>query len=89
MRSIPGRRSSPHSDAAWLAARCRGECADGSVFLHATAVAFQAPDDFVKAVQDTQKKTQDAYEAGLVGVISLSSSSTEAQTTPMRESPMP
>jgi glycosyltransferase involved in cell wall biosynthesis len=43
MRSIPGRRSSPPSDAAWLAARCRGACAEGSVFLHAPAVAFQAP----------------------------------------------
>ena len=43
MRSIPGRRSSPPSDAAWLAARCRGECRRGSVFLHAPAVAFQAP----------------------------------------------
>src|SRR3981081_4890817 len=26
--------------------------------------AFQGPGDFVKAVQDTQKKAQDAYEAG-------------------------
>ncbi|MEA2996149.1 MAG: hypothetical protein QOG74_1698, partial [Alphaproteobacteria bacterium] len=30
--------------------------------------AFQAPGDFVKAVQDTQKKAQDAYEAGLAAV---------------------
>ncbi len=42
MRSIPGRRSTPRSDAAWLAARSRGECAAGSVFLHAPAAAFQA-----------------------------------------------
>src|SRR6185312_14841524 len=43
MRSIPGRRSSRSSDAAWVAARSRGDCLDGSVFLHAPAVAFQAP----------------------------------------------
>jgi glycosyltransferase involved in cell wall biosynthesis len=43
MRSIPGRRSSTSSDAAWVAARSRCECADGSVFLHAPTVAFQAP----------------------------------------------
>ena len=30
--------------------------------------AFQGPGDFVKAVQDTQKKAQDAYEAGLAAV---------------------
>jgi glycosyltransferase involved in cell wall biosynthesis len=43
MRSLPGRRSSPRSDAAWLAARSRGECAAGAVLLHAPAGAFQAP----------------------------------------------
>ncbi len=42
MRNVPGRRSSPMSDAAWVAARSRGESADGSVFLHAPAPAFQA-----------------------------------------------
>ncbi len=43
MRSASGRRSSPSTDAAWLAARSRGECRDGAVFLHAPAAAFQAP----------------------------------------------
>ena len=37
MRSVHGRRSSPPSDAAWLAARSRGECPPGAVFLHAPA----------------------------------------------------
>jgi glycosyltransferase involved in cell wall biosynthesis len=43
MRSIPGRRPSPSTDAAWLIARSRGECRDGAVLLHAPAAAFQAP----------------------------------------------
>lgn len=43
MKSLPGRSSSPRSDAAWLVARSRGSCAEGAVFLHAPAVAFQAP----------------------------------------------
>jgi glycosyltransferase involved in cell wall biosynthesis len=43
MRSRPLRHSSPMSDAAWLAARSRGECPDGAVFLHAPSGAFQAP----------------------------------------------
>ncbi len=30
--------------------------------------AFQAPDDFVKAVQDTQKKAHEAYQAGIGAV---------------------
>jgi glycosyltransferase involved in cell wall biosynthesis len=43
MRSVPSHRSSPSSDAAWLAARSRGECAAGAVVLHAPAIALQAP----------------------------------------------
>ena len=43
MKSLPGRRSSPPSDAAWLAARSRGGRAEGAVFLHAPAAAFQTP----------------------------------------------
>jgi hypothetical protein len=37
----------------------------------------------------TSKADGQAYEPRLVGVISLRSSSTDAQTTPMRESPIP
>lgn len=43
MRSAHGRRSSPPSDAAWLAARSRGPCPPGAVLLHAPTAAFQAP----------------------------------------------
>lgn len=43
MRAAPGRRSSPPSDAAWLAARSRRPCPPGAVLLHAPTAAFQAP----------------------------------------------
>jgi glycosyltransferase involved in cell wall biosynthesis len=42
MRNAPGRRSSPTSDAAWVAARSRGLSAAGAVVLHAPAAALQA-----------------------------------------------
>lgn len=43
MRSAPGRRSSPRSDAGWIAARSQGDCPPDAVLLHAPTAAFQAP----------------------------------------------
>lgn len=43
MRSAPGRRPSPRTDAAWLTSRSRGRSPEGCVLLHAPAPAFQTP----------------------------------------------
>ncbi len=43
IQTISRKSPTPATTGSWLASRSRGDCPEGAIFLHAPAVAFQAP----------------------------------------------